>query len=236
MKILIACECSQKICKEFRRLGVECYSCDLEEQYGGHPEWHIKRNCLDVMCGDCTFKTQDGEEHYVDAWDCVIAHPPCTYLCRAQFCLYNRKRFGDKYVDDRLKKQRQAIDFFMKFTELNCPTLIENPIGIMSRLYKPASQVIEPYMFGDAATKATCLWLHDLPRLIPTNIVGKGKKHEFPNSNAVGDWYYRTSCLPHSERARARSETFPGIAKAIAYQYFQYLKYWCGKDDEEEQK
>lgn len=229
MKILIACECSQTICKEFRKLGSECYSCDLEPQYGGHDEWHIMGDCLKIIYGDCHFCTCDGKEHYIDAWDCVIAHPPCTYLCRAQFGLYNRNRFGDKYVDDRLEKQRQAIDFFMKFTELNCPTLIENPIGIMSKHYKPASQVIEPYMFGDEATKATCLWLHDLPKLILTNIVSKGGKHEFPKSNAMGAWYYSTSKYPMKDRARIRSKTFPGIAKAIADQYFKYLKYWCGK-------
>lgn len=226
MKILIACECSQTICIEFRKLGVECYSCDINEEYGGHPEWHIKGDCIDVMYGSCDFVTRDGKRHHMDKWDCVIAHPPCTYLCRAQSCLYNCERFGDRYVDNRLEKQRKGIEFFLKFTELSCPYLIENPIGIMSKVYRRADQVIQPYMFGDSATKATCLWLHDLPKLIPTNIVSKGEKHYFPASNAMGEWYFNTSKLPPKERSRVRSKTFPGIAKAIATQYYQYLRFF----------
>lgn len=204
MKVLIACECSQTVCAEFRRLGVECYSCDIEQEYGGHPEWHIKGDVLGIIDGDCAFVTTDGVSHYVDRWDLVIAHPPCTYLSGIQNGLYNPDRLGEEYVSERKKKREEGIKFFMKFTRIKSPCLIENPIGCMSTRYRKPNQVIQPWMFGDSATKATCLWLFRLPNLIPTKIVDPGGKHYFEHSCAMGLWYYNTSKYPAKERSRFR--------------------------------
>lgn len=125
------------------------------------------------------------------------------------------------------KKQRdQAVNFFMKFTNLSVPTLIENPVGYMNSHYRKPDQTIEPFMFGDSATKLTSLWLFGLPKLIPTKFVDPIGVHRFPNSNPMGLWYFETSKLPQKERAKARSKTFPGIAKAIATQYTQYIKWF----------
>lgn len=228
MKVLIACECSQTVCNEFRNLGVECYSCDIEKEYGDHPEWHIQCDVLKVLHGNCEFKTNDGKKHYVEKWDLVVAHPPCTYFSLAQMPLYNRERMGNQYVDQRLAKQKEAFDFFLNFTKLDVHTVIENPPGKLTTIFRKADQTIHPYQFGDPARKATCLWLFGLPKLQPTNFVDLPSPHKFPNSNPMDEWYYRTSCLPAKDRARARSKTFPGIAKAIATQYTRFLKFFCG--------
>lgn len=230
MKVLIACECSQTVCTEFRRLGVEAYSCDIENEYGGHPEWHIKRDIREIMHGDCAFFTQDGNHHYVFRWDCVIAHPPCTYLSNVQAPLYNEKRFGKDRVEARKAMRDKAIAFFMQFTKLGVPTLIENPPGIMSKFYRKADQIVQPYHFGDPYTKRTCFWLFGLPALEKTNIVDPLPSHKFPNRNSLGAWFYETSKYNHKERARIRSKTFLGIAHAIATQYTAFLR---RKSDEE---
>lgn len=223
LKVLVACECSQTVCTEFRSLGDECYSCDLEQEYGKHPEWHIQGDCVPLLNGDCTFTTNDGHSHYIDHWDCIIAHPPCTYLSRTQLPLYSRERMGDDYVDRRIACREKAIAFFMLFTQLDSPTLIENPVGYMNSHYRKPDQNIEPYQFGDPATKKTSLWLFGLPTLVPTEVVTPPPAHKYPNSNSMGSWYYETMKLPKKERARVRSKTFPGIAKAIAQQYHDYL-------------
>lgn len=226
MKVLVACECSQAVCNEFRKLGVTAFSCDLEKEYGGHAEWHIQTDVLSILHGDCKFVTNDGKRHYIDKWDLVIAHPPCTFLSRAQNGLYNENRFPHEYIEKRKQNRQKAVSFFMEFVNLDCPYLIENPIGYMNTHYRKPDQCIEPYMFGDPATKTTCLWLNKLPKFQPTHYVDKPGVHTFPNSNPMGLWYFETSKLPHKERARARSKTFPGIAKAIAYQYTNYLKWF----------
>lgn len=219
MKVLIACECSQVVCLAFRARGHESYSCDIEECYGGHPEYHIQGDCLSIIHENTDFITMDGHVHTIDKWDLVIAHPPCTYLCRCQAPLYNIERYGHEKVSARKKRQAEAIDFFMALTKIQSPLCIENPVGIMSRIYRKPDQIIQPFWFGDAATKATCLWLYGLPKLKKTNIVDPPPRHYFPKSNAMGGWYYQTSCLPPKQRARARSRTFDGIAEAMAYQW-----------------
>lgn len=227
LKVLIACECSQTVCKEFRLLGDECYSCDLDDEYGGHPEWHIKSDCLPLLKGNCQFVTMDGVSHYVGKWDLIIAHPPCTYLSRTQNQLYDRNRLGDEYVTERERERERAIKFFLAFTKLETPTLIENPIGYMNTHYKKPTQIIQPFEYGDSASKPTCLWLFRLPKLQPTKIVDPPPSHKFPSSNTMGGWYYETMKLPRKDRAKVRSKTFPGIARAIAYQYHRYLTYFC---------
>lgn len=224
MKVLIACECSQTICLEFRKLGDEAYSCDIEPEYGGHPEWHIQGDVRNYLNGDCCAITCDNSLHYIDKWDLIIAHPPCTYLSICQNKYYNRARFGDDYVNRRLREKEKAVEFFTLFTNLDVPYLLENPIGCMSKIFRRPDQIIQPWQFGESATKATCLWLNGLPKLKPTKIIKKPAPHAFPKSHAMSAWYYETSCLPHKERAKARSKTFPGVARAIAEQYHAFLK------------
>jgi hypothetical protein len=211
------------VCKAFRALGDECFSCDLEKEYGGHPEWHIQSDCLPLLHGNCSFKTNDGKEHYIDCWDCIIAHPPCTYLTNTQSPAYNIDKWGKEKVEKRLANREKAIEFFMAFTNLGVPTLIENPVGYMNTHYRKPDQNIQPYWFGDSATKRTSLWLFDLPKLVPTKIVEPPPVHHYPHAYAMGGWYYSTTKLPKKEQSRARSKTFPGIAEAIAKQYHDFL-------------
>jgi hypothetical protein len=167
MKILVACEESQAVTIEFRKLGHDAYSCDIEQCSGGHPEWHLQQDVIPLL---------------KEKWDMVIAFPPCTHLA-----VSGAKWFKQKRVDGR---QKQGIDFFMEFTKLDCPFAIENPIGIMSSFWRKPDQIIHPWMFGHGETKATCLWLNKLPKLEPTNIV-QGREHSIwkmpPSKNRSKD-------------------------------------------------
>ena len=215
MKILIACEESQAVCKEMRRLGHECYSCDIIECSGGHPEWHIMQDVLPLLNGNCTFKTMDGIEHTIsEKWDMIIAHPPCTYLSNAgaRF-LYPKGVLNE----ERLRKGIMAKDFFMAFYYANCEKVaIENPVPSSVYMMPKYSQSIQPYQFGHPFKKKTCLWLKGLPSLTPTSIV------ETPQSTKIaGNWFKKGG----NDRQRNRAKTFPGIAKAMADQ-------WAGKADD----
>lgn len=184
MRVLVACEESQEVCKAFRAHGHEAYSCDIQECSGGHPEWHLQVDVLEIL------KMR---------WDLIIAHPPCTDLS-----VSGARWFAQKRVDGR---QQRSIDFFMKFTNLDCLRVaIENPVCIMSTVWRKPDQIIQPWQFGHGETKATCLWLKGLPTLKPTNIVS-GREQRV--------W----KMPPSSERAKARSKTFPGIALAMAEQW-----------------
>ena len=189
MKVLIACEESQTVCKEFRRLGVEAYSCDIEASSGGHPEWHYRENVLSML-------------DY--AWDAVIAFPPCTDIC-----VSGARWFKEKRADGR---QQAAIDFFMTFPGCAPFVAIENPVGIMSTVWRKPDQIIQPWQFGHGETKATCLWLEGLPPLAPTNIVDgrKPRVHHMP---------------PSPERAALRSKTYEGIAAAMARQWLPVIEF-----------
>lgn len=151
MKVLIACEESQTVCKAFRDKGHLAYSCDILDCSGGHPEWHIKWDITEVL------------EEKAEGWGLVIAFPPCTDLASS-----GARWFKEKQADGR---QQKSIDFFMQFTKLECPFAIENPVGIMSTKYRKPDQIIQPWQFGHGETKATCLWLNKLPKLRPTCIV-----------------------------------------------------------------
>lgn len=156
MRILVACEESQAVTKELRRLGHEAYSCDIQPCSGGHPEWHLQVDALEML------KVR---------WDMLIAFPPCTDLA-----VSGARWFPEKRADGR---QQRSIDFFMQFVKADCPRIaIENPVGIMSTEYHKPSQIIQPWMFGHGETKATCLWLKGLPPLIPTEIVGGGTREQ----------------------------------------------------------
>jgi len=204
MKILVACEESQAVTIELRKLGHEAYSCDILEQSGGHPEWHIK--------GDAV------KEAYSGKYDMMICFTPCTHLA-----VSGARHFKEKIADGR---QQQGIDLFMSF--VNAPIdkiAIENPIGIMSSNYRKPNQIIQPWQFGDKAQKSTCLWLKNLPNLVPTNIVEKGEFFEFTSKKGVKKrmamWYYKAlqDAKTPAERSTLRSKTFKGIAKAMATQW-----------------
>lgn len=193
MKILVACEESQAVTIELRKLGHEAYSCDIEPCSGGHPEWHLQQDVTPLL------KRQN--------WDMIIAFPPCTHLAVSGAAWFEQKR-----KDGR---QQQGIDFFMMFANADCERIaIENPVGIMSSIYKKPSQIIHPYEYGHMEQKKTCLWLKGLPLLQPTNNVYE-QMMELPKSKRE-----RLHYLPPSpERAKLRSKTFPGIARAMANQW-----------------
>jgi len=192
MKILCACEESQAVTIELRRLGHEAYSCDIEPCSGGHPEWHLQQDVLPLL---------------KEKWDMIVAFPPCTHLAVSGAAWFEQKR-----KDGR---QQQGIDFFMKFTFLNCSKVaIENPVGIMSTHYRKPDQIIQPWQFGHKEVKATCLWLKGLPLLRPTNNV-KEEMLSLPKNKRERLHYLP----PGPDRAKIRSKTYPGIARAMAEQW-----------------
>ena len=212
-KILIACEESQTITKELRALELNAYSCDISECSGGHPEWHIKGDVMEIINDD---------------WSMMIAHPPCTYLAvSGNRWLYNKD--GTKNTD-RWNNREQALDFVRAL--MNAPIdriAIENPISCISSQIRKPDQIIQPYMFGDEHSKSTCLWLQNLPKLLPTDVVSKGEFKEWTDKNGKKKrqtmWYYNSlaQAKTQQERARLRSKTFKGIAKAIAEQWGRLL-------------
>ena len=227
MKVLVACEESQRACSAFRERGHDAFSCDIEPCSGGHPEWHIMQDVIPLLNGQCSFKTMDGIEHSIDGkWDLIIAHPPCTYLTVAANKLYNIEKYGKKAVK-RLEDREKAIEFFMAFVNADCERkAIENPIGVISTRYRKPDQIIQPYQFGHHVRKSTCLWLYNLPKLKPTNIVD----FECIHSNGKSGGYSGPSWIVKDENgkilsykdprvAKARSKTYEGVAKAMASQW-----------------
>lgn len=234
MNVLVACEESQRVTIEFRKLGHNAFSCDIEPESGGHPEWHINADVLPLLNGYCSFKTVDGMNHNIPSkWDMIIAFPPCTHLAVSGAAWFEEKRNDGR--------QREGIEFFCKFLEAECEKIvIENPIGIISGNYIPKyfpdlaekynlprkpTQIIQPWMFGDNYSKSTCLWekcVKPLEQIIKVQpdlewlewIDGKTgqKKRQLK-------WFADAWHLPAEERARVRSKTFPGIAKAMAEQW-----------------
>ena len=219
-KVLIACEESQRICEAFRKLGYEAYSCDILPCGGSHPEWHIQKDVLPILDGFCEFTTVDGTVHQIDEpWDLIIAHPPCTYLTNTGNRWFNEEKYGDK-ARERKRLREEAADFFMEFAHTNARHwAIENPVGYMNTHYRKPDQIIQPYEYGDPARKTTCLWLYNLPLLKPTEIVEP--KLQYLKSGKTMDLEY--SNAPKAERAKLRSRTYPGIAKAIAEQWSKVL-------------
>lgn len=218
MNVLIACEESQEVCKAFRAKGHRAFSCDILDCSGGHPEWHINSDVLPLLNGNCVFKTSDNQIHEQQGhWDLIIAHPPCTYLT-----LTGNKWFKPEYKDrfpEREREREEAITFFMQFAYAECDRIaIENPVGIMSSRWRKPDQYIEPYFFGEQEKKKTGLWLKGLTPLEPTNIVEPIIIHCASGANEPR-WHMETMKLPKEERSRARSKTFPGIAKAMAEQW-----------------
>ena len=235
MKILVACEESQAVTKELRQLGHEAYSCDIIDQSGGHPEWHIMQDVLLILNGNCTFRTMDGFENTIQGkWDMIIAFPPCTHLA-----VSGSRFFAAKREDGR---QREGIEFFCEILEADCEWVsVENPVNIIGGDYikrwfpdvaekhnlpKKPSQYVHPWMFGHPESKKTCFWLKGLPLLKPTDVL------QLPGS---GHWNNQTKdkqnklivdgkwlAFNDPRTAKERSKTYPGIAKAMAEQ-------WAGK-------
>ncbi len=192
MKVLVACEESQVVCIAFREKGHEAYSCDILPCSGGHPEWHIRGDVRIIMQREW--------------WDMMIAFPPCTHLA-----VSGAKHFEQKRKDGR---QQEGINFFMDIVNANILRIaIENPVGIMSSKYRIPDQIIQPWQFGDQFQKTTCLWLKNIPLLLPTKIVSKGEFVTTPSGKTLPKWY------SDNKSAKNRSKTFPGIAKAMAEQW-----------------
>lgn len=221
LKVLVACEESQRVTTEFRRLGHEAYSCDLKDPSGGHPEWHIKGDVLPLLNGDCTFTTLDGKQHSIKGrWHAIIAHPECTFLAVSGNKHFNEAVYGDKARERKVKRE-QAADFFMKIANADCEHIaIENPVGVMSTRWRKPDQRVQPYWFGDPFEKTTCLWLKGLPPLVPTDMVEPPPRQVVRSGKTLPTWY--SNC--GGDRKTARSRTFPGFAKAIAEQWSAYLE------------
>lgn len=220
MNVLVACEESQRVTIEFRKLGHKAYSCDLLECSGNHPEWHIKKDVTLLLNGNCIFHTVDGVEHEISGkWDMIIAFPPCTYLTVTGNRWYNYEKYGYKAIQ-RMLDRNDAIKFFMRIANADCDKIaVENPVGIMSTQWRKPDQIIQPYQYGDAYEKRTCLWLKGLPRLLPTKIVEIPDRIQFKSGKTMAKWYVEAGNLSKEQRALVRSKTFPGIAKAMATQW-----------------
>ena len=229
MNILVACEESQRVTIELRKRGHNAYSCDILECSGGYPEWHIMGDVIPLLNGDCDFTTMDGSSHkLVGKWDMIIAFPPCTYLTITGNRWFNVERYGKKAIQ-RQKDREEAIKFFMTFVNADCDRIaIENPIGVMSSEYRKPDQIIHPYYFAvheddeNCERKSTCIWLKGLNPLV-YEIRFKPRIVQYKNGKGTDSpWHMNTMGLPKEERAKLRSKTFPGIAKAIAEQWTPY--------------
>jgi hypothetical protein len=216
LRVLVACEESQVVTKALRELGHEAFSCDILPCSGGHPEWHLQRDVFEVIN---------------EGWDMMIAHPPCTFLAVSGASWYyhpedkhlplNERRPHPKYPN-RAMDREMAVGFFMALANAPIPKIaIENPIGIMSSRWRKPDQIIQPWQFGDSASKATCLWLKGLPKLTATNIVDKGETVTFASGKSMPKWYADAlyTAKTKEERQTLRSKTFPGIAEAMADQW-----------------
>ena len=226
MKVLVACEESQRVCTEFRKLGHEAYSCDIEPCSGGHPEWHIQDDVLPLLNGNCDFKTVNGDIHHlIGKWDMIIGFPPCTYLSNAGACrLYPKK--GQLNIE-RYQKGLKAKAFFLKILRADCEKIaIENPVP--SKIYElpEKAQVIQPYEYGEPYTKKTYLWLKGLPLLQPTNIVKPLGPYVCGNSQMWQKQAANGTVYGKEKSAKHRSKTFKGIAKAMAEQWGKELSEW----------
>lgn len=225
MRILVACEESQRVCCAFRNKGHEAYSCDLQPCSGGHPEWHILGDCLPLLNGHCTFLTEDRTLHSIDAkWDMIVAHPPCIYLSNVATRSFSLKCTPAEKVIQRWEERAKAAVFFMNFILADCEKIaVENPVGFMNTAYRKPTQIIHPYMFANSiydkeqyVTKATCLWLKGLSPL-KTNNLPKPNNAAIFGTTPSGK--VRTWEDTYSHKSGIRSKTFPGIAAAMAEQW-----------------
>lgn len=205
MKVIVGCEFSQIVTKAFREKGHEAYSCDLRPTEG-NPDWHIQDNILN---------------HLNDSWGLAIFHPECTYLTvTANKWLKDQpeRKSGALVGAARRQARQEAIDFFMKLWNCNIPKIcIENPVGCMSTEFRKPDQIIQPFWFGHKESKKTCLWLKNLPLLVPTNIVEEEPRMVMKSGKSLPTWFTNTKHGP--DRQDIRNRTFPGIAEAMADQW-----------------
>jgi hypothetical protein len=195
MRVLVACEFSGVVRDAFIKKGHTALSCDLLPTDKTGP--HYQGDVLDLLS---------------EGWDLMIAHPPCTHLA-----VSGARHFAKKIADGR---QQQGIDFFMALARAPISKYaIENPIGIMSNIWRKPDQIIQPWQFGHSVTKATCLWIRGLPTLTPTDVVDKGQTWIAKSGKRMSQWYYDSSCLPPKKREKMRNTTFQGIADAMAEQW-----------------
>lgn len=214
-KILVACEESQTVTLAFRALGAEAFSCDIQGCSGGHPEWHVQQDVRPMLQGNCSFRVTTGEQIHVETWDLIIAHPPCTYLSSAGNAWFNEEKYGEKARERKVLRE-EALQFFMACIKANSMHIcVENPLGYPCKAYKPATQIIQPYMFGDAYRKRTLLWLKGLPTLKATEVL--------PLEMVDTYWYQAAWNYDAATRKRIRSKTFPGIAEAMASQWLPII-------------
>lgn len=208
MNILIACEESQRVCLAFREKGHNAFSCDILPCSGGHQQFHIQGNCLDLLTDNCTFTTMDGKTHLIEKWDMMVAHPPCTYLTVASARhLYK----NSELVTERYYKGTQAAKFFMKLYNANIEKIcVENPVPFKIFKLPEYTQIIHPFYFGSKYMKRTCLWLKNLPELKPTNVT----KNPISTSDSI--WFNKGGI---DDRQKIRSKTFIEIANAMAEQW-----------------
>lgn len=234
MKVLVACEESQAVTIEMRRLGHEAYSCDIIECSGGHPEWHIQGDALKFINGYCVFMTMDGEWHSLyGRWDLLIAHPPCTYLSGAGNGYLNVEKYGQSALLRRQLRE-EAAAFFMAFINANCERVcVENPVGYMNTKYRKPDQTIHPYFFAedenDAANyhkKRTCLWLKGLRPLERKKVLPEPKPIYVDKVSGKKRYYCDAITGNSKDGAKKRSKTFPCIARAMAEQ-------WAGREEED---
>lgn len=218
MRVLVACEESQRVCIAFRNNGHEAYSCDIIECSGGHPEWHIMQDVLPLLNGNCKFKTLDGKVHTITGeWDLIIAHPPCTYLSNAGAV---RMRINGVINQDRYEKAMKARDFFIKILNANCKMIIvENPVPMKIVNLPKYDQIIQPWQFGHKYSKKTCLWLKNVAHLEPTEIITEGITPYVNGGHKDAHGNYRRFRGRNERDQKNRSKTFTGIAEAFANQY-----------------
>ena len=196
MRVLVACEESQTVTKAFRAIGHNAFSCDLLPASGGHPEWHLRADVRDVLARALP-------------WDMLIGFPPCDHLA-----VSGARWFPEKVADGR---QEAGIDLFLALAHADVPRVaIENPVGIMSTVWRKPDQIVQPWYYGDEATKTTCLWLRNLPPLFATKVVGRGVIQVVKSGRRLPEWY---SNAPRKTRKIVRSRTFPGLAAAMAEQW-----------------
>lgn len=233
LNVLVACEESQRVCIEFRKLGHRAFSCDIQECSGGHPEWHIKGDALPLLNGRCEFTTTDGKKHKIEGkWDLLVAHPPCTYLTNCATRAHSLRMTPLESINSRTQERIQSMEFFMEFVVADCAHIaIENPIGVMNTCYRQPDQTIHPYMFAESVddrenyvTKATCLWLKGLPNLVTNNLPVPNNAELFglrPNGRA---FTWEEKLCRAGGASKARSKTFPKVAENMAKQWSQFME------------
>lgn len=221
-KLLVCCEESQRVCMAFRERGWEAYSCDIEPCSGGHPEWHIQKDVLPLINGDCEFNTVDGTRHIIDGeWDLLICHPPCTYMSKAGARWMYPK--AGEICDARLGKALRAKEFFLTLYNAKCSHIVvENPRPLRVIKLPTPTQVIQPYEYGEPYSKATLLWIKGLPKLTSTNVLNNHTPWMPSNTGGFSRGKGGSRGIAHD--AKTGSKTFEGIAKAMAEQWGAYLE------------